>query len=503
MIIIKYRTRPTIIQSQLDDFIGPVKRRVYRSWVPREYRLIRKRFSRWVPVKSYRQQAQTAKNTNKRIDSSLFKFLPTELSISFSKPAYLFRFYRMPVYTFDNYAFGNVNEYEWHLMNVMMEFNGFFDHIFKLNDFSFLDDLQESLEGSGVRFRGIFVHDAIAFEFLRLLLGFDNYAGLDKVARFIGINPLFDVLRDPAFYPRKGDISHVMTRLPPDYLKEWYYMLVEEAIELEIIVPRVLLWDTQFIRSNCSNNKTGGRPDYNDPDAGYGRHQGRKDGVGYRISNLYAYCGSWERTYPVHFEIVPANRNENPVFRETLSKFLARDVGTWKLVIADTGAYSKQNLDFCLVKSIWPLIRAKKNLKTHPTAEFRKGYWINTDYIPPGWSLDDVRDAYVVRPAIEAAQSANNTFYNASRMNSRGIDNAVRGRCLIYILDLLRAITAVKMGRPDLASKLEAFTTSRVAFGVAGAVFAARDSGYEPLPVHLSDPDAKKWLMYGIPPKPR
>ncbi|MHA1680472.1 MAG: hypothetical protein ACTSUE_05650 [Promethearchaeota archaeon] len=130
-------------------------------------------------------------------------------------------------------------------------------------------------------------------------------------------------------------------------------------------------------------------------------------------------------------------------------------------------------------RGIFPIIRAKKNLVTHPTVEVRKGYWFNTDYFPPGWGADDVRYVYDRRPAIEAAQSANNTFYNAPRMNTRGIDNLVRGRTMIYILDLLRALTAVKIGRPDLISKLTDFSTSRDVFPPPFWADKARASGYD------------------------
>ncbi|MHA1996769.1 MAG: hypothetical protein ACTSU9_01550 [Promethearchaeota archaeon] len=86
---------------------------------------------------------------------------------------------------------------------------------------------------------------------------------------------------------------------------------------------------------------------------------------------------------------------------------------------------------------------------------------------------------YDRRPAIRAAQSPNNIFYNAPRMNTRGIDNLIRGRTMIYILDLLRALTAVKIGRPDLISTLTAFSTSRDVFPPPFWADKARASGYD------------------------
>ena len=139
------------------------------------------------------------------------------------------------------------------------------------------------------------------------------------------------------------------------------------------------------------------------------------------------------------------------------------------------------NLKFCMARGIHPFIRAMKNLKLQPVIEIRKGYWFNSNYIPPGWTIDDVRAVYTKRPVIEARQAANDTFYNASRMNTRGIENIERNRAMIGILELLRAITAVKLGRPDLISKLTAFSTSRGVFTEDSWVDRAESSGFQVL----------------------
>jgi len=64
-------------------------------------------------------------------------------------------------------------------------------------------------------------------------------------------------------------------------------------------------------------------------------------------------------------------------------------------------------------------------------------------------------------------------------MNTLGIENIERNRDIIGILDLLRAITAVKLGRPDLISKLTAFFTSRDVFSDDSWVERAQTSGFQ------------------------
>ncbi|MHA1997289.1 MAG: transposase [Promethearchaeota archaeon] len=493
MIIIKYRKKRPIIQTQLDDFLGIRSIERYESWVPRDYRTIRKKFKRMIRVRRYRRKKREMEARTSKCTRTLDLFFPVLQPPTLPKPPYLFRFRSIPRYLPDEYAAGIIPERELKLTRSLSSFTGFFHQMFDLNDFSLLDEFQEELENKGVKLRQISIHDVVAFEFLRLLLGFQDYTGLEKIMWFNGKIPLRGLLRDKLFFPRASDVSHVLTRIPPGMLLKFFHHLVDEAIDLKIIRPRVLIWDGQFMRSNCNNNRNKATGEYNDPDAGYYRHNGKKLGVGYKISNLHAYCGSWKRTFPVHFDVFPANRHDSVVFRKTLSNFLKRNVGTWKIVIADTGAYALENLKYCRSRGIQPLIRAKKNLVTHPTVEVRKGYWFNKDFFPPGWSSGDIRDAYKVRSAIEAAQASNNTFYNTGRMNTRGIDNATRSRTLNYCLDLVRALTATKLGRPDLISTLRAFTGSRDEFLPETSGDIARQSGYDlllPTPAEVRQKEA-------------
>jgi hypothetical protein len=111
----------------------------------------------------------------------------------------------------------------------MKTFTGFFNHMFNLNDFCNLDAFQETLENEGISFKHIAIHDVIAFELLRLQLGFQDYTGLEKVYYFIGGNPLHAILRDKLFFPAAADVSHVMTRIPSKMLKEFYHDLAVSA----------------------------------------------------------------------------------------------------------------------------------------------------------------------------------------------------------------------------------------------------------------------------------
>jgi len=355
-------------------------------------------------------------------------------------------------------------------------FSGFFENLFEFNDFSFFQGLQGTLEEYGVSFKNMFIEDVLAYEMLRINLGFKNYAGIEKMGRFLSFPPLFSITHDSKFFPKAQDISYVMTRIPSEALFEFFQLLVKECINYGIIVPRILIWDGQFIRSNCNNNKKKGHQKYTDSDAGYCRHNGIKKGVGYDPGILYAHC--FNRWFPVYFKMFAGNRNDILAFRETMEEFFTHTEYEWQVLIADSGPYSLQNMENMRSKGLLPIIRARKHLKTHPIRELKKGFFFNTEYIPKGWSDDYFLKIYSFRPMIEQGNSYNNTFYNAFRMNTRGMDAARKHRSIIYILELLKALTAYKIGRPKLIMKPSAFESSRHSNFKLMLPYEAQKSGY-------------------------
>lgn len=482
MIVIEYKRKPKIVQMELDDYIYSKKIKKYRMWISSDYNKVRKKYDKIVSVRKYTKRLLTTKKNSKTRQTKLDDFVTPLNGLKLTKPRYLTRFRAINKTTYDDFAHKKISKLEWDTLQTLPKFFGFFNNISEFNDFSYFDEVQERLEADGISFKDMFIHDVIMFELIRRQIGFRDYTGLEKIRGFLAINPFESVLTDPDFFPSAADVSYVMTRIPASDLMKFFHDLVEEAIELKIIYPKILLGDGQFFRSNCSNNYKDDAAKkakkYNDPEAGYCRHNGVMKGVGYDPWCFYAFMG-FDRILPVHFKMYAGNRNDNPAFRETFNELIQLDLGEWSLVIVDSGAYSKKSLDFCVENETIPLIRARKNLKTHKTRELKKGFWFNTDYFPPGWSDDDILSVYAIRPGVEKALSPNNTHYNASRMNTRGMENAIKHRVLYYILDLLRAITAYKVGRPDLICKSRAFTLTReaVLFGLWPKL--ARESGYQ------------------------
>jgi hypothetical protein len=172
------------------------------------------------------------------------------------------------------------------------------------------------------------------------------------------------------------------------------------------------------------------------------------------------------------------NRNDIRAFKETMKDFFSQTEYEWQVLIADSGPYSLQNMENIRFKGLIPIIRARKNLKTHPVRELKKGFFFNIDYIPKGWSDDYFLKIYSFRPMIEQGNSSNNTFYNAFRMNTRGMDAAIKLRSILYILTLLKALTAYKLGRPNLIMKPSSFESSRYSNFKLMLPYEAQNSGY-------------------------
>lgn len=255
MIVIKYRVKKPIVQMQLDDYVTRRAPAIYEMWVPKDYRRARKCFKMWLPVQDYHHKIKSTITKHLSKKCTLDAFMPKITPPILPKPAYLLRFRSIQRFLKDDHVRDSIPNKEWILVQSMKTFTGFFNHMFNLNDFSKLDAFQERLENEDISFKHIAIHDVVAFELLRLQLGFHDYTGLEKIYYFIGGNPLHAILRDQLFFPSAADVSYVMTRIPSKMLKEFYHDLVDEAIALKIIVPRILVWDTQFVHSNCNDNK--------------------------------------------------------------------------------------------------------------------------------------------------------------------------------------------------------------------------------------------------------
>ena len=451
MIIIEYKYRPIIIQSQIDDFIGYISLEKYNMYDPKDYRNARKKFL-WLSV----QKRNSKKSDLPGDQTKMHEFINWKPILT---GKYLYRFFKIRQTIYEDFAEGKISKKEWDMIHLLPKYDGAFENLFELNSIDYFDKIQERLELEGVKFNGKFIKDIIIFELLRKNLGFKDFRGIEKIHRFSPILPIFGLPVHKGEVPTAADMSTILKKIPARDMYNYFQLLVEECIEYGIIVPRILMWDGQFIKANSNNNRKEDTNEFGDPDAGYCRHNGKKKGVGYDPGILYAYCRN--RWFPIYFKMYPGNRNDSKAFSGTIRDFLKINKHKWDVLLSDSGPYSLKNLEYVRECGILPIIRSRKGIKNQPVRELEKGYYFNTDFIPKGWSDNFYMKIYKFRPMIEQGNASKNTYYNSSRLNTRGEESAIKDRAIIYILELLKALTAYKIGRPDLVMKPTAFESSK------------------------------------------
>jgi len=375
------------------------------------------------------------------------------------KPSYLRRFRDVKVLPESEIMYPQISNVEKLMLKGLSGFTGFFEYLLYCNNFAYFDDLQVRLENRNITFKNNFLHDIIIHELARIQIGIDNYTSYMNAIRFLQASFLINVLHDSEYFPDVNIVSHALKVIPLDEIKYYFYDLLEESYEFKILKNRILVWDCQFVHSNSSDNFNKEKGSYNDPDAGFCKHNGKIYGVGYKAATIYAYCGN--RYIPVYCELFPGNQDEYSVFRITFIHYFALGYCNPLIVLADAGPYSLENLRFLFDLGIIPLINAKSNIKHQKVKKLNEFFYVNMDFIPESWTDEEIIFLMNIRSGIERQFSHNIVVYHARRANVRGIEMVSKHRFMILILDLLKINTAYKIGRPDWIGKCRIFTATK------------------------------------------
>lgn len=455
MFVLKYTRKPSIIQFQITDYLFQPRRICFLMSKPQEYRKAMKAIHT-VPRKPPRKRGR--KKDVIRLFYKIDHFI-NKGELTSIRPQYLRRFRSIPILPLSEIEYERITDYEKLMLKALPGFTGFFDEVILCNNFTYFDEIQDHLEAKGISFRGRFLHDIIIYELARIQIGIDNYTAYANAVRYF--QPLFPngILHDPEYFPEVALVSHVLRALPLEMLQEYFYTLLDEIYEHQIAKNRILIWDGQFVHSNCSDHFNKEKGSYNDLDAGFCRHQNKVYGVGYKVSTIYAYCA--DRTIPIYCELFSGDTDEYTVFRETFENFFSLGYEHPSVVLADAGPYSMENLKYFFEKGIVPLINSKKSIKNHNIMKLNKSYYLNMDFVPEEWTRDELISLMNIRTEIERQFAHNIVVYHARRANVRGKEMVSKHRFLILILDLLKILTAYKLGRPDLIGKSRIFSMSK------------------------------------------
>jgi len=455
LISLIYKRKDSIHQQQISDYLYGVEIHEFDASIPKE-RLEAMKLLNSVPRRKKRKRGRKKDYLKDfyKIDHFLKRGDLTRMN-----PHYLLRFRHVEILPYSEISEYGIRKIEYLLLKEYKTFTGFFEYLMYCNSFSYFDDLQLQLENKGVSFRERFLYDIIVYELARIQIGMDTYAGFMHAVRFM--QPLFlkNILYDSNYFPDVNTVSHIMRAIPLTALEDFFHMLVEEVLEYKIAKSRILIWDCQFTHSNSSDNFHREQKSYTDKDAGFCKHNGKNYGVGYKVSTIYAYCGT--RLVPVYCKLFPGNQDEYSVFRETFEYYFELGYEHPFIIMADGGPYSIEILRWLFNMGIVPLIKARKNIKTQNVKKLGDHYYVNMDFIPYNWNEEEILKLLKVRAQIERCFSHNIVVYNARRANVRGIEMVSKHRFMILILDLLKILTAYKIGRPDLIGKTRSFMLSQ------------------------------------------
>ena len=110
MIIILYRKKPSIFQTQLNDYIGARTIEKYDMNVPKDYRIARKRFH-WIPILPNRgKQAKQPRHAISASQTKMSDFMGWKPKL---KGKYLYRFPRISVPRYEEFGMKVISRKEW------------------------------------------------------------------------------------------------------------------------------------------------------------------------------------------------------------------------------------------------------------------------------------------------------------------------------------------------------------------------------------------------------
>jgi len=472
MLIYKYRKKKTVIQYQINDFLGKYSRIIFDMGNPKQYQ----------KAKLTMNPQKPAKPRGRPAILGIKVFLPLEHYFIHNQkhsknPNYLLRFRILNL----RYPFFNqmpLLPAEQILYTEILGFQGYFEDIFLFNPIfsQYIDQINTELFDQGIRFPH-HLYDYFIFEMARIHTGNESYRGFLRNLSFFNPKALNSLLKDPQFIPIVQDFSEFFHSIPLESIYDIFYQILSEFYTLHLITFRILIWDCQFIHSNSKDFKVPYKNYYSDRDAGIGRHQNKFLGIGYMASTLYLYCG--DLVIPVFCMIFPANINDKEIFKTTMKGYFLRGLPAPYIILGDAGAYSVQNLRYLAKNGIIGLINAPKNIVNQNVVTLRDNVHINRDFIPKDWTNAEILTIYDLRTEIERRFSHNVQIYHIKEINIRGIEQTAKHRFIVLILDLLKELTAIKLGRLDLLGKYSAFSLLRSGDSIQNYLQTLRKKGFQ------------------------
>jgi hypothetical protein len=477
VLIYKYKRKKSVIQYQITDYLGKSKRVTFDMTKPKQYQAAKLTMS---PLKSPKPRGRPPILQSKY-------YLPLEQYMiphrkGARNPKYLTRF-RIPNLRQEYFNQMSISAAEKVIYTEIPYFRGHFEDIFLFNPIfhNYCHEQSVLYATQGLSLPHPLI-DYFIYEMARIHTGNETYSGFLRNLSFFNPLAFQYILEEPQFIPIAQDFSEFFHQLPLEFFYAAFYHILSEFLQLRIISFRILIWDCQFIHTNGADYKIPHKNKYSDRDAGIGRHQNKFLGLGYMASTLYLYCGAL--VIPVFCMIFPANISDKEIFHTTMEGYFLRGLPRPYIILGDAGAYSIKNLRFLAQKGIIGIINATKNIVKQNIVDLREDIHINRDFVPSNWSDSEILEIYNIRTEIERRFSHNVQIYHVKEVNVRGIDQVTKHRFVVLILDLLKELTAVKLGRLDILGNYTSFSSLRSGDSVQNYLSALKKEGFRLFQIH-------------------
>lgn len=493
MITVILHNRIVCRQKQIDDYLNGVQRQNYTIWRVRRvpiYPTIEVSFRRKTPKKHthkrrlpklYQRSLARYLQTTRIIEEQTFIVerigelnqyqpfsgdipqSPPEMSLKLEGPylttfpfMHLGRFQSVQSVVQVDYCSSPLLTDSWQYYQEVDSFTGLFQDMIALNCFAYWDTVEAEIREKGFHPKGFTVVEFIKWEMLRHSTGITSYTDAQRIFQNYDPEKLKGAFEKPSHIPAPYHASHYYKWLTPVHFRTFFQKLVEDCIDLKIIIPRIAIADGLIFRTWAGNFTLDRWMKPTDPGASITVHNKKMLGKCYNAIIFYAWCG--DRWLPVDLYTITGSANENSLFQPLVEKFLDTSPHKWTVLLYDTGACSAENREYLKNVGIISGITARSNIKKSVVLDLGNRKFCFADDIPDGMSLEQYKRLLNHRSQIEAGFSGFTTFHHMKQMNTMGRDAAEIHVLKYLILQLLHAIAAYKVNRPDLLMMYSAFS---------------------------------------------
>lgn len=392
-------------------------------------------------------QKKVSPTSQQTLEEIIDKFYP-KLKNNYEKypGSFIIPRFRAPNYVTKEDFCEGMEDWAWEALHTHTSHPAFAFHVFYFNDFSEVDNEVFDLNHSWAKIDGILPSDVVKYEIFRLLEGYITYEDFFRTIELIPSIQNYLAINITHKLPSSKHFTSILRKIGVKPLEKLFQSLVDEARSLGLIKDRIHIWDGQFHETWLKHNKER-RTGLDSFFGGTYNHGGKKVGIGVYQSTLMDWNGYC--TIPIYTQCVEANKNENPVLRDTVTDAYKENNPIPKILLADRGPCGIETQEHIYHFGIRPIIPVTSNFTNDVYITPNKKHRFLIRYIKD-IREEDLEKIYDIRTRIEEHYSLNDMVFRSARLHCSGKEMTKIEIILLNCLGVLIPLTAYKLGRPDL-----------------------------------------------------